>query len=80
MDCDADDPLVAIAAHTPSSVVIEGTARGSKAIRREFSVRELTAYDANRGRKGKLLEPRIKGGLIVSIGSTSTGQVKDSAR
>jgi topoisomerase-4 subunit A len=80
MDCDAKDPMVAIAAHNPSSVVIEGIARGSKAIRREFSARELSAYDATRGRKGKWLEPRIKAASIVLIGSTTTGQVKDSAR
>ena len=72
MDCDAKDPLVAIAAHTPGAVVIHGLARGSKSISREFSARELGAYDSSRGRKGKLLEPRIKASSITLISSTTT--------
>ena len=72
MDCDAKDPLVAVAVHTPSSVLIQGIARGAKAISREFSARELGAYDATRGRKGKLLEPRIKAASIILISSTAT--------
>lgn len=72
MDCDAKDPLVAIAAHSPGAVVIHGLARGSKSISREFSARELGAYDSSRGRKGKLLEPRIKASSITLISSTTT--------
>ena len=77
MDCDAKDPLTAIAAHMPSSLTLQGIARGSKTIQREFSARELSAYESSRGRKGRMLEPRIKSASIVSVSSSPPGEVKD---
>jgi len=77
MDCDAKDPLTAIAAHTPLTVTIRGLARGSKAVQRELNMRDLAAYEARRGRKGKLLEPRIKSPSIVSIRGSAAGEIKD---
>ena len=43
-----------------SGVLIEGVGRGAKAIRREFSARELAGYSGARARKGRLIEPRVK--------------------
>lgn len=77
MDCDAKDPLTAIAAHTPLTVTIRGLARGSKAVQRELNMRDLAAYEARRGRKGKLLEPRIKSPSIISIRGSAAGEIKD---
>jgi hypothetical protein len=43
-----------------AGVLVEGIGRGAKALRREYSARELAAYAASRARKGRLLEPRVK--------------------
>ncbi len=43
-----------------AGVVLEGVGRGAKAIRREFSARELAGYSGARARKGRLIEPRVK--------------------
>jgi topoisomerase-4 subunit A len=40
--------------------IVEGVGRAAKAIRREFSARELMGYAGARARKGRLIEPRVK--------------------
>jgi topoisomerase-4 subunit A len=60
MGLDTKESLEQAIVFGDAGVLIEGSGRGGKAIRREFSARELSGYVGARARKGRLIEPRIK--------------------
>jgi len=60
MGLDKDEPLAQAIVFGDAGVLLEGVGRGGKAIRREFSARELAGYAGARARKGRLIEPRVR--------------------
>jgi len=60
MGLDEGETLRQAIAFGDAGVVVEGIGRGAKAIRREFSARELAGYAGARARKGRLIEPRVR--------------------
>jgi topoisomerase-4 subunit A len=67
MGLDAGEQLVAVEAYGASGILVCGTGRASKSVERSMSARELANYEGARGRKGRLLEPRVKEGRLVRI-------------
>ena len=65
MALEPDEPLRQALVFGAGGVVISGIGRGAKAIAREFSARELEAWQGVRARKGRLLEPRIRDPLAI---------------
>ena len=64
MALDSPEVLAGALACGPEGVIVRGTGRGAKAIERAMSAREIAGYDAPRGRKGRLLEPRVRDGEL----------------
>ena len=60
MTLEPDDALSAVTVFGADGVAVRGTARGGKVLTRGFSARELEGWRGQRGRKGKLLEPRLR--------------------
>ncbi len=60
MGLDKGESLLQAIVFGDGGVIVEGVGRGAKAIRREFSARELMGYAGARARKGRLIEPRVK--------------------
>jgi len=71
MGLDKDEPLAQAIVFGESGVLLEGVGRGGKAIRREFSARELTGYAGARARKGRLIEPRVREARLSLPGRTA---------
>ena len=66
MGLEPKEPLRQVLLYGDSGVVISGIGRGAKSVVREFSARELDAWQGSRARKGKLLEPRIRDPLAIT--------------
>jgi len=64
MGLDKDDALVTIGVYGAEGVIVQGSGRGGKLIERAMSARELAGYEGARGRKGRLLEPRVREGRL----------------
>ena len=60
MGLDRNEPLAQAIVFGEGGALVEGIGRGAKAIRREFSSRELAGYVGARARKGRLIEPRVR--------------------
>ncbi|NBS95988.1 MAG: DNA topoisomerase IV subunit A, partial [Betaproteobacteria bacterium] len=76
MALESDERLSSLVAYGPDGVLVRGTGRAAKAVERTMSGRELGNYDGVRGRKGRLLEPRVRDGSMVCVqasASTSGG-------
>jgi len=67
MALESDERLSALVAYGPDGVLVRGTGRAAKAVERTMSGRELGNYDGARGRKGRLLEPRVRDGSMVCV-------------
>ena len=68
---DAGEQLAAVEAYGGAGILVRGTGRASKSVERSMSARELANYEGTRGRKGRLLEPRVKDGRLARIASAS---------
>ena len=66
MTLEPDDVLSAVTAFGAGGVTVSGIARGGKATTRAFGARELEGWRGQRGRKGKLLEPRLREASAVA--------------
>jgi len=69
---DAGERLAAVEAYGSTGILVRGTGRASKAVERPMSARELANYEGARGRKGRVLEPRVKDGSLLRSASASS--------
>ena len=65
MALEPKEPLRQVLLYGETGVVISGIGRGAKPVARDFSARELDAWQGTRARKGKLLEPRIRDPIAI---------------
>ena len=67
MGLEAGEQLAAVEAYGSAGILVRGTGRAGKSVERPMSARELANYEGARGRKGRLLEPRVKDGRLIRI-------------
>jgi topoisomerase-4 subunit A len=81
MSLETDDALAAVSVYGADGVGITGLARGGKTLARSFSARELEAWRGQRGRKGRLLEPRLRDASARALrpGAARLSGIIDSA-
>ena len=65
MTLDKTDSLCAVLPIDKRGATVRGLGRGGKARDDLFTMRQLADWKGARGRKGKLLEPRIKDGVLL---------------
>jgi topoisomerase-4 subunit A len=71
MALEAGEQLAAVEAYGSPGILVRGTGRASKSVERTMSARELANYEGARGKKGRLLEPRVKDGQLVRIAAAA---------
>jgi topoisomerase-4 subunit A len=71
MALEAGEQLAAVEAYGGTGMLVRGTGRASKSVERTMSARELANYEGARGKKGRLLEPRVKDGQLVRIAAAA---------
>ena len=72
MALEAGEQLAAVEAYGSPGILVRGTGRASKSVERTMSARELANYEGARGKKGRLLEPRVKDGQLVRIAAAAS--------
>ena len=65
MALDKTDSLCAVLPIDKRGATVRGLGRGGKARDDLFTMRQLADWKGARGRKGKLLEPRVKDGVLL---------------
>jgi len=71
MALETGEQLAAVEAYGSNGILVRGTGRAGKSVERSMSARELANYEGARGRKGRLLEPRVKDGRLLRNTSAS---------
>jgi topoisomerase-4 subunit A len=72
MALEAGEQLAAVEAYGSTGILVRGTGRAGKSVERPMSARELANYEGARGRKGRLLEPRVRDGRLLRNAAAST--------